>query len=158
MKILFINIILAFVWATVTASFTVPNLFIGFVLGYLILLFTRPVIYNYDYIGHVGRAIWLVLYFFYDLFVSSIRVAIDVVKPSLNMRSAVVYIPLDVKTDVEITMFANMISLTPGTLSLDVSDDRTKLYIHAMYVDTDVDAIRDEYKQGLETRILRVLH
>lgn len=156
MNIFLINIMLALVWATVTGEFTIGNLAIGFILGYIILLIMRPVVYESVYAANFWRAIALALFFLKELFVSSIRVAADVIKPSFNMKSGVVAIPLDAETDVEITMLANMISLTPGTLSLDVSDDRTKLYIHAMYIDTDVEAVRRDVKSGMEKRLLEV--
>lgn len=148
---------LAIVWATVTGEFSTGNLIIGFALGYFILLIIRPVLKNSDYASNFWRAIGLMIYFLKELVMSSFRVAVDVVKPGLNMKSGVVAIPLDAKTDIEITMLANMISLTPGTLSLDISDDRTKLFIHAMYIDTDVDAVRKDVKNGMERRLLKVV-
>ena len=72
------------------------------------------------------------------------------------MRPGVIGIPLDAETDLEITMLANVISLTPGTLSLDVSEDRKTLYIHAMYVENP-DDLRTEIKDGLEKRLLELL-
>ena len=67
-----------------------------------------------------------------------------------------VAIPLDAETDAEITLLANLITLTPGTLSLDVSDDRRVLYIHAMYVD-DVEELRRSIKDGFEKRVMELL-
>ena len=87
--------------------------------------------------------------------VSSLRVAYDVLTPTLHMRPAIVAIPLDAETDLQITILANFITLTPGTLSLDVSPDRKTLYVHAMYVD-DVDAFRREIKEELERRVIEV--
>ena len=72
------------------------------------------------------------------------------------MRPGVVAIPLDAETDAEITLLANLITLTPGTLSLDVSDDRRVLYIHAMYVD-DVEELRRSIKDGFEKRVMELL-
>jgi len=70
----------------------------------------------------------------------------------------VVAIPLDARTDVEITLLANLITLTPGSVSLDLSEDRRVLYVHAMYiVDGDVDAYRRSVKEGLERRVLELL-
>ena len=51
--------------------------------------------------------------------------------------------PLSARTEMEITMVANLISLTPGTLSLDVSDDRKVLYIHAMFLDNEEELRRN---------------
>jgi multicomponent Na+:H+ antiporter subunit E len=72
------------------------------------------------------------------------------------MRPGVIAIPLAAKTDLEITLLANLVSLTPGTLSLDVSDDKSVLYIHAMFVD-DPDELRHEIKAGFERRVIEVL-
>ncbi len=70
----------------------------------------------------------------------------------------VVAIPLDARTDAEITLLANLITLTPGSVSLDLSEDRRVLYVHAMYiVGGDVDAYRRSVKEGLERRVLELL-
>ena len=60
------------------------------------------------------------------------------------------------RTDLEITLLANLITVTPGSFSLDVSDDRSVLYVHAMYVD-DPEALRREIKDGFERRVLELL-
>ena len=70
----------------------------------------------------------------------------------------VVAIPLDARTDVEIAVLANLITLTPGSVSLDLSEDRRVLYVHAMYIDGgDVEAYRRSVKDGLERRVLELL-
>ena len=70
----------------------------------------------------------------------------------------VVAIPLDARTNVEITLLANLITLTPGSVSLDLSEDRRVLYVHAMYIDGgDVEAYRRSIKEGLERRVLELL-
>jgi multicomponent Na+:H+ antiporter subunit E len=70
----------------------------------------------------------------------------------------VVAIPLDARTDVEIALLANLITLTPGSVSLDLSEDRRVLYVHAMYIDGgDVEAYRRSVKEGLERRVLELL-
>ena len=83
---------------------------------------------------------------------ANLRVAIEVLTPQQRMRPAIVAIPLDVRRDFEITLLANLITLTPGTLSLDVSSDKRVLYVHSMYVD-DIDAFRREIKNGFERRV-----
>ncbi len=70
----------------------------------------------------------------------------------------VIAIPLDAHTDAEITLLANLITLTPGSVSLDLSEDRRVLYVHAMYIDGgDVEAYRRAIKEGLERRVLELL-
>ncbi len=70
----------------------------------------------------------------------------------------VVAVPLDAKTDIEITLLACLITLTPGSVSLDLSEDRKTLFVHAMYIDNqDVEAYRRSIKEGLERRVLELL-
>ncbi len=101
-------------------------------------------------------AIRFIFFFIKELLVSSVRVAIDVMRPSLEFVPGVIAFPLCAKSDLEITLLANVISLTPGTLSLDVSSDRRVLYIHAMYAE-DPEKIRIEIRNGLEKRLLEAL-
>lgn len=72
------------------------------------------------------------------------------------MKPGIVKVPLDAKSDIEITLLANLISLTPGTLSLDVSNDRKVLYVHAMYI-SDKEKFINDIKQGFERRLLEIL-
>lgn len=156
MKIFLFHIILALIWTAVTATFSFENLLIGLILGYLVLVVVGPALDNSNYTRRVWKAFTLILFFLKELFVSSVRVAVDVMRPGFQMQSGVVDIPLDVTTDLEITILANMISLTPGTLSLEVSDDRKELFIHAMYIDEGVDQVRNDIKSGLEQHIMEV--
>ena len=80
----------------------------------------------------------------------------DVITPRLFAKPGVIAIPLDCKSNVEITLFANVISLTPGTLSLDISADRKCLYIHAMFI-YDVDKLKCELKKKFEAPIMEIL-
>ena len=82
--------------------------------------------------------------------------AYEVITPKLNMTPGIVMVPLDVKSDIGITVLANMISLTPGTLSLDVSNDKKVLFVHAMYIKDKEKFIRS-IKDGFERRIMEVL-
>ena len=82
--------------------------------------------------------------------------AYDVVTPKFYMTPGIVRVPLEAETNLEITLLANLITLTPGTLSLDVSDDRKVLYVHAMYL-KDKQAFIDDIKNGFEKRLLEIL-
>jgi len=150
------NILLALIWIAMTGQFTPGNFVVGLGLGLLILIFTRRAIGSPNYIRKVGQVLNLALFFIWELILANLRVAYDVVTPSHHMQPGVIGIPLAARTDLEITVLSSMISLTPGTLSLDVSADRKMLYIHAMYLD-DVEAARRKIKDGFERRVLEVL-
>jgi multicomponent Na+:H+ antiporter subunit E len=150
------NLILAFVWVAMTANLTPGNLFAGFLLGYVVLLFSHRVVARSSYYRKFFDLVRFLLFFVWEMILANLRVAHDVVTPTLYTRPGIVAIPLEARTDDEITLLANVISLTPGTLSLDVSDDRKVLYIHAMFID-DEQKLRDEIKNGFERRLLDVL-
>jgi multicomponent Na+:H+ antiporter subunit E len=151
------NILLAFIWTAATGPFTVANLLVGFLLGYLVLwLAYRAGDEPPGYFRRVRRLFAFAAYFVVELVRASLRVAHDVVTPKVHMRPGVIAIPLDAETDAEITALANVITLTPGTLSLDLSEDRRHLYIHAMFIE-DADRLRDEIKRGFERQLLEVM-
>ncbi|MDF7823167.1 Na+/H+ antiporter subunit E [Pontiellaceae bacterium B12227] len=157
MQLFITNVLISMLWALLTGRVTVGNLAVGFALGYLALtLMYSNAVEKSSYFQKTVQLIRFTLIFFKELIVSSWRVAVDVVKPLPLMRPGVIGIPLDAETDLEITLLANVISLTPGTLSLDVSKDRKTLYIHAMYV-VNPDDLRAEIKDGLERRLLELL-
>lgn len=155
MNLLLWNIALAVTWAAVTGSFTLPNLAVGFVLGYLALWLVHRSSRATSYFRKMRAFVAFVFFCIYELVRANIRVAHDVVTRTVHMRPGVVAIPLDAESDAEITTLANLITLTPGTLSLDVSEDRNKLFIHAMFI-RDADELRDQIKQGFERRLLEL--
>jgi multicomponent Na+:H+ antiporter subunit E len=195
MSMLLLNILLALMWGMATGQFTVPNLALGFALGYLILRFAQRVLGPSAYFTKVPQVFRFALRYIWELFLANLRVAYDVLVPGAwpstggvrlaRPRTAepaagvppsfpdtlraplapesyvcpgVIAISLDARTDAEITLLANLITLTPGSVSLDLSEDRRELYVHAMYIDGgDVEAYRRSVKEGLERRVLELL-
>lgn len=96
----------------------------------------------------------LAVLFFRELALSVKDVALTVLNPSRPIRSAIVAIPLDVRSDQGITLLANMITLTPGTTSLHVSEDGATLYAHVMNVSDETIA---QIKSGFEHHVKEVL-
>ena len=150
------HILLALTWAAVTGRFTWSNVLVGFLLAYLVLFIAQRAVGSSGYFRKLGQVLGFALFYVWELILANLRVAYDVMTPAYHMRPGVVAIPLDAKTDVEITMLANLITLTPGSVSLDVSSDRRFLYLHAMYID-DVEQFRASIKNSLERRVLEVL-
>ena len=102
------------------------------------------------------RLMELLVYFLWELLVANLRVALDVVTPRHRMRPGIIAVPLDAKSDGEITLLANLLTLTPGSLSLGVSADRRTLFVHSMYI-RSVEHEKQSIKNGLERRLLKVL-
>ena len=150
------NLLLALAWVALTGDFSGPNLLFGFIVGYLVLLVAaRQMRIGVQYASKLPKIIGFVLFFIYDLVKANMRVAYDVVTPKHLMKPGVIAIPLTVDRDAEITVLANLISVTPGTLSLDVSSDRKVLYIHAMYLESEQE-LQDSIKE-LERRVMDIL-
>lgn len=154
-RVLLINGALAIAWSFAIGEVTVWRLVQGFALGYLALALTARALGVDVYTRKIVAILRLAIFFLRELVTANLRVAFDVATPTHYMRPGVIGIPLDATTDVEITLLGNLISLTPGTLTLDVSADRKTIFIHAMYIQ-DVDEVRRSIKEGLEKRILEV--
>jgi multicomponent Na+:H+ antiporter subunit E len=100
----------------------------------------------------VARAVGLAGFFAWELVLANIRVAADVLRPHTTIRPAVIAIPLDVTTDHEILLLSMLINITPGSVTIDLSDDRRTLYVHVMHM-TSPEASRREIKDGFERRV-----
>lgn len=153
MNLFLINVLMALAWAAVSGSFAPGNLVFGFVLAALALSVIREQVGSVGYFSRLRRVSSLLLLFVYELVLSAVRVAILVLKPNMNLKPGILSYSLKVDRDHEITLLANLITLTPGTLSVDVSEDRTKLYIHALDC-SDPDQIRRDIADGFERKIL----
>lgn len=153
MIIFVVNVIFALLWAAVSGSFTLLNLAFGFVLSAIALYLLREQTGGNGYIWRVRRIVSLFLLFMKELALSAWKVAIMVLTPNMNLKPGIFAFPLTVDRDIEITLLANMITLTPGTFSMDVSDDGRFLYVHAIDCSDKEGAIRD-IQDGFERKIL----
>lgn len=152
---LLVNVALALAWAAMNGEFTPANLTTGFVLGYLMLMVTSRPLNAARYVSKVPQVLYFVAYFLWELMQSNVRVAYEVLTPGNHMKPGIVAVPLDIDKDYQIILLANLITLTPGTLSIDVSTDKGTLYVHSMYVE-DVEAFRLSIKKGFEHRIMEL--
>ncbi len=98
---------------------------------------------------------FLFVFFPIELFKSSIQVALIVLFPKDSIKPGIVAIPLKLKTDWGISILANTITLTPGTLTLDVSPDKKTLYVHCIALYDPKEFIRS-IQQDFEKKILRL--
>lgn len=153
MKLFLINVLLALSWAAVSGSFDAVNIVFGFLLGVMALFVIREQVGSVGYFSRIWRVFSLAMLFLYELVLSSVRVAVLVLSPKMNLKPGIFAYELKVDRDAEITLLANLITLTPGTLSVDVSADRKWLYIHALDC-SDPDATRQDIAIGFERKIM----
>lgn len=157
MNILILNVFLALVWAALVGGFSLSNLLVGFVLGYLTLYLIRGALGPTNYFYKGVQIVRFFAYFLWELIIANLRVARDVLRPGpLRMKPRVIAVPLDHCSDLSITLLANVLSLTPGTLSLDVSSDRCVLFVHSIHA-PDVEEAREQIKSGFEQQVLSLM-
>lgn len=167
--------ILALIWMALRGEVDIPNLLFGILVGLFLVWLGRNVTGRRRFwepgervpsVGTIVRKIVQIprflAIFLWEVIKSNIDIAWAVLrvtfgKPShKNLQPGIIAVPLDITTDGEITMLANMITLTPGTLSLDISDDRKTVYVHAVHADNPEKTRRD-IKDGFEKLVSEVI-
>ncbi|MDR6815324.1 multicomponent Na+:H+ antiporter subunit E [Neorhizobium sp. 2083] len=148
-----LSLVFAVVWVAVTGSATLHNLIFGFALSTLALWIVRGEMNARGYWRRFGRILSLLALFFKELALSAWKVAVLVVSPRMDLKPGIFAFPLTVTRDFEITLLANLITLTPGTLSVDVSADRRTLFVHAIDC-SDVEATKRDIAEGFERKII----
>ncbi len=108
------------------------------------------------YFVRVYRIFCFFFFFIKEVIIANLKIAYDIVTPRHLMRPGVIAVPLDAQSDLEVITITNLITMTPGTLSLDVSMDRRVLYIHAMYI-YDIEALRNEIRLTVVKRTKEIL-
>jgi multicomponent Na+:H+ antiporter subunit E len=155
MRLLFVsNVFLAFLWVILMQAFSLFDLLVGFVIGMLILALVEP-----EYSARGGRIPFFIIYVLWEVLVSSLIVAGYILRPNPNLRQGIVAVPLDVTTPLEIAILASIITLTPGTLSMDIGLDKESgeqvLFVHALMLDSPEELI-EKIKGGFERQILQI--
>jgi len=152
----FLNVILALAWCLLHDEISLRQFVIGFLVGLLAMLFfPRSFHQERRYFRKAALSVRLVLFFVKELLIANWTVVRQVLALKLAIRPGIVAYPLSLQNDVLITLLANMITLTPGTLSVEVAPDRQFLFIHFL----DVDDVEEEIriiKAGFERYLLLI--
>lgn len=156
MKTFSYHIFLTFIWITLTMKLNVENFLFGFVVSFFVLWIVHRSDKSNKYFTIVPRTLSYLALFVKEVIYGSIRIGYDIVTPKHYAKPGIIAIPLDAKTDLEITLLANSITLTPGTTSLAVSDDKSTLYVYSVYIDISKEQSILDIKNGLEKKLLEV--
>lgn len=150
-----LNLIIAFVWMFLYSDWSAQRFILGYLIGAVLIgLLNR--FWSHDfYLRKLWAIIALLLLFLKELFKSSFTVIGQIIRPRLNIRPGIFEYETELKTDWEITVLSCLICLTPGTLTMEVSHDKKKLYIHAMDIE-DKDEVVQQIKDSFEKAILEV--
>jgi multicomponent Na+:H+ antiporter subunit E len=157
----FINILLlTAVWAALFVTLDLRALAVGALVAWAVLALSRrfardPVGDEVEVMPRPVGGLLLLLAFFRELVLSAFSVAKEAWRPQLALEPGMVAVPIELASDLEITVLASLISLTPGTLSIEVSPDRKTLYVHALITDAQGDEVRASIRDRLERPVRR---
>jgi len=130
-----LNIILALTWAALQGQLDVANIVIGFFVSAGLIYMFQKMFFPSTYFRKVVLSGKLLLVFLRELIKSNIAVLKVVMSPRIRVRSGVIALPTELTDELALTLLANMITLTPGTLTLDISPDRRYLFVHTLNLD-----------------------
>lgn len=150
------NLLLSFIWVALTGSMYYTNFLFGFLLGFFILWVMNRNEVDQRYFYRVPKTISFLFFFLYQMIIANLQVAYDVITPKYFFKPGIVKYQMDAKSDFEINLLSTFISLTPGTLILDISEDKKILYIHVMYLH-DKQKFMTELKNNVERKLLEIL-
>ncbi len=145
----FLNLLLAVVWCLLQDELTLQQFVVGYLIGAGIMLFFIRVFHEELYFRKVILGVRLLGFFLKELLVANLTVVKQVLAVRPNPRSGIIAYPLELRNDLFITLLANMITLTPGTLSVEVSPDRRFLFIHMLNI-ADIEEEKRKIKNGFE--------
>lgn len=151
-----LNLIIAFVWMFLNNEWDFSSFLTGYLLGLAFVFALRRFFRQAFYLRRLW-AIWkLLLLFMKELVLSNVTVIRQVIRPKLNIRPGIFAFTTELDSDWEVTLLACLITLTPGTLTLEVSPDQRTLYIHAMDIH-DAELLAEQIKDTFEKAIMEVM-
>ncbi|MFF5995896.1 Na+/H+ antiporter subunit E [Lysinibacillus sp. KU-BSD001] len=147
-----LNFSLAFLWMFLSDHFTANGFLIGFLLGALSLVIMRRFFTGRLYLERVWSVMKLTLLFLKELVLANIAVLKVVLRPKLDMQPAFFKYETALTKEWELTLLSSLITLTPGTVVVHISDDNKYLYIHAIDsadIDDTIASIRNSFEKAI---------
>ena len=155
-----INILVGVVWTFFSGNYNSEYFAVGFFWGMVLLFifrktFIKNILGEQLYYIYVYKWIRLILMFLFELLKADINVLKLMFKKDLDVNPVIFEYPLEVTKNWQITLLANMITLTPGTLTVNVGHDNKTLHIHCLDTD-DIPGEIEGIKNSFEKAILEV--
>lgn len=150
-------LMLALTWVALTGKVALPTFVMGLLLGCVIVeLFGRRATRVLSlHVHHIWPLIQLCFIFVYELVMANLSVLVKVFSPKLNIKPGIIKVPIDIEGAFWITTLANMVTLTPGTLTVEVAPDNKYFYVHCLNIDDEAKTIAS-IKDTFEKKILEV--
>lgn len=152
----FLTLLLAVVWVLLQNNVSAGMVVFGIILGIIIPWGTSAWWPDTPTGFRLGKMITYSIMVMWDILVANVQVAWIVLSvPNAQLKPAWIVIPLDLRQPEAITVLAGTITLTPGTVSADLSDAGHSLLVHVLHTD-DPDGVRDEIKTRYEARLKEI--
>lgn len=136
-----INLFIGVLWMFLQDDWTALTFFSGYLFGLLVLFILRRYLSKKFYLITFLDVFKLFLVFLHELFTSSILVIKQVIRPKINVTPGIFTLKTDLEGEVETTLLALLLTLTPGSVVVEVSDDNKVFYIHAMDIPESSEAV-----------------
>lgn len=149
------NLFVAFLWMLLQDNWGVLTFLAGYAVGLFILFLVRRYMASEFYPLSLLKTFNLLLVFLQELLISGIVVAKQILQPRLNLTPGIFMLETDLETDVEVTLLAMLITLTPGSVVIEISPDNKSLYIHGLDLPESIDAV-NKSKLRFEDKIKKV--
>ncbi|MEO9825733.1 MAG: Na+/H+ antiporter subunit E [Paracoccaceae bacterium] len=151
-----LTVILAVIWILLQNKFSAGMFVFGLILGIIIPILTAAYWPDRPSGMRFGKFMVYCCVVIWDIVVANIQVAwIVLTVPNSKLKPAWISIPLNLTQPEAITLLAGTITLTPGTVSADLSNEGHSLLVHVLHTD-DPDGVRDEIKQRYEARLMEI--
>lgn len=144
-----INVILALAWMFMNSNFTSQGFFVGYILGIIAVFIIRRFLPGRFYMKRVWALLKLMLIFLWEMIKANIGVVRIVLDPKIEIHPGFFAYPTDLEDDWEIALLSALVTLTPGTLIVAISDDQRTMYIHALNLkeaDTEIENIKKNFE------------
>ena len=151
------NVGVAFVWILLNGNYTIQSFFVGYLLGLVFLYLFRNQLGKKLYIYKWWAALVLLCVFLRELIKANFEVIYQVLKPKLSIMPGFVAYRTELESEAQVVLLANMITLTPGSLSVELSPDNKTIYLHLL-CDTNKEDIIRHIKTEFEDRIKEVFN
>ncbi len=144
-------------WLLLTFNLQVSNIIVGLAAALIVtLLFGHHFLEDWQKLYNPLRYIWGLIYlivFIWECIKANFDVAYRVLSPKMPIKPGIVKVKCSLKTDIAKTFLANSITMTPGTITVDVTDDH--LYVHWIYVSSQDPAVYTNKIVGRFEKLLR---
>lgn len=150
------SLTLLIVWLALNASLSFGHALLGAILGIVIPLLCKPLRVPESPVKRPLKVFSYVAIVLKDILVANVQVAILVIGPMRKIKPGFVAVPLDLPNIFPITVLASTVTMTPGTVSCEISEDRKWLYVHVLNMPDDEQEVIDFIKQRYEARIKEI--